>query len=211
MPKARPTLIIMVKEPVPGRVKTRLGRDIGMTSAAWWFRHQTRSLIRRLRDPRWDLVLAVSPDRDGMTSRFWPADIPRIPQGRGDLGPRMARLLSAAPHGPVCLIGGDIPQVTPQRIQRAFDTLRGHDYVFGPAVDGGFWLVGARAGHICHARLFDGVAWSVSDTLAQTVAQMDQWDIGYCDVLNDVDTLRDLQRLKRGLSAPVPPRVFSQK
>ena len=94
MPRVRPTLIIMVKEPVPGRVKTRLGRDIGMTAAALWFRHQTRSLIRRLRDRRWDIVLAVSPDRDGMASRFWPADIPRVPQGRGDLGVRMARLLA---------------------------------------------------------------------------------------------------------------------
>ena len=49
----------MVKEPRPGRVKTRLGRDIGLTTAAWWFRHQTRRLIRRLTDPRWDLILAV--------------------------------------------------------------------------------------------------------------------------------------------------------
>ena len=56
----RRTLVIMVKEPRPGRVKTRLGRDIGMVGAAWWFRHQTRSLIRRLRDPRWQIVLAVA-------------------------------------------------------------------------------------------------------------------------------------------------------
>jgi len=211
LPKARPTLIIMVKEPVAGRVKTRLGRDIGMTAAAWWFRHQTRRLIRRLRDPRWDLVLAVSPDRDGMTSRFWPADIPRMPQGRGDLGARMARLLSAVPDGPVCLIGGDIPKVTPAHIRFAFDKLQGRDFIFGPAADGGFWLVGARLGQICRPKLFDGVTWSVADTLAQTVARMDGWAIGYCDVLHDVDELCDLQRLKRVLSAPVPPRVFSQK
>lgn len=202
MHKNRPTLIIMVKEPAPGRVKTRLGRDIGMTTAAWWFRHQTRRLIRRLRDPRWDLVLAVSPDRDGMTSRFWPSDVPRVPQGRGDLGARMARLLSGVCAGPVCVIGGDIPGVTPARIRLAFETLKGRDFVFGPAVDGGFWLVGARAGHICGPRLFKGVTWSVSDTLAQTVAQMDQWTLGYCDVLQDVDEAGDLLRVKQGLSAP---------
>ena len=74
----------MLKEPRPGRVKTRLGRDIGMIGAAWWFRHQVAGLLRRLDDPRWHLVLAVAPDHAGLTSRVWPAHLPRIPQGPGD-------------------------------------------------------------------------------------------------------------------------------
>ena len=48
----RPTLIVMVKEPRAGRVKTRLGKDIGLTAAAWWFRHQVKRLLRRIDDPR---------------------------------------------------------------------------------------------------------------------------------------------------------------
>ena len=91
----RRTLIVMVREPRPGRVKTRLGREIGMTAAAWWYRHQTRRLLSRLRDPRWTLLLAVSPDAQGLASRVWPLDLPRLPQGRGDLGQRMARVLAA--------------------------------------------------------------------------------------------------------------------
>ncbi len=63
----------MLKEPRPGRVKTGLGRDIGMTAAAWWFRHQCRRLLRELDDPRWRLVIAVSPDAEGRASRIWPA------------------------------------------------------------------------------------------------------------------------------------------
>jgi glycosyltransferase A (GT-A) superfamily protein (DUF2064 family) len=83
-------LFIMVKEPRAGRVKTRLGRDIGMTNAAWWFRHQTHRLIRALgRDARWQTILAVSPDFDGLQSRIWPGYLPRWPQGRGSLGDRM--------------------------------------------------------------------------------------------------------------------------
>ncbi|MGI3170123.1 TIGR04282 family arsenosugar biosynthesis glycosyltransferase [Pseudooceanicola sp. C21-150M6] len=89
---ARPLLIIMVKEPRAGRVKTRLGREIGMVAAAWWMRHQVARLLRRLRDPRWEIVLAVAPDR-AVGSGVWPRDLARVAQGLGDLGDRMGRLL----------------------------------------------------------------------------------------------------------------------
>ena len=100
----------MVKEPRAGRVKTRLGRGIGMTAAAWWYRHQAARTLRRLSDPRWRILLAVSPNREGMRSRVWPGHLPRIGQGGGDLGQRMARILAATP-GPSVLIGSDIPDI----------------------------------------------------------------------------------------------------
>ena len=130
----KPTLIVMVKEPRPGRVKTRLGRDIGMVGAAWWFRDQTRRLLRRIEDPRWQVVLAVAPDVEGLQSRVWPAHLPRWPQGRGNLGDRMARMLRSAP-GPACVIGADIPGINRKELGRAFDALGNHDAVFGPAPD----------------------------------------------------------------------------
>ena len=137
------TLIVMVKEPRPGRVKTRLGREIGHVAATWWFRHQLRSLLRRLRDPRWDLVLAVAPDTATL-SPVWPVDLPRVAQGGGDLGTRMARAMRSAAPGPVCVVGADIPGITPARVWAAFRAMGGHDAVFGPAEDGGFWLIGVR-------------------------------------------------------------------
>ena len=140
----RQILVVMLKEPRPGRVKTRLGREIGMTAAAWWFRHQTAHLLRRVEDPRWHLVLAVSPDAEGMASRVWPAHLPRVAQGAGDLGDRMARLFRSLPPGPVCIIGADIPGITPAHVARAFAALGAHDAVIGPAPDGGYWLIGLR-------------------------------------------------------------------
>lgn len=187
------TLVIMVKEPRPGRVKTRLGRDIGMVGAAWWFRHQTRSLIRRLRDPRWQIVLAVSPDREGLTSRIWPADLPRAPQGRGDLGDRMGRMLREMPTGPVCLIGADIPGVAREHIARAFRALGRNQMVFGPAPDGGYWLVGAqRIGALPHS-LFQNVRWSTEHALADTLASIPGCRVAMLDQLRDVDTVADLR------------------
>ena len=140
----RPTLILMVKEPRPGRVKTRLAAEIGDVPATWWFRHQSRRLIRNTADPRWRTVITLSPDVAVATSRSWPPHPVRWPQGGGDLGDRMRRALARAMPGPALLIGGDIPAVERSHVARAFRALRGADAVFGPATDGGFWAVGIR-------------------------------------------------------------------
>lgn len=186
------TLVIMVKEPRPGRVKTRLGRDIGMVGAAWWFRHQTRSLFRRLRDPRWQIVLAVSPDREGLTSCIWPAELPRAVQGRGDLGERMGRMLRGMPKGPVCLIGADIPGIKRGHITDAFKALGRSQIVFGPAPDGGYWLVGAQRYGALPLGLFRDVRWSTEHALADTLASAPGCRIALLNELRDVDTVADL-------------------
>lgn len=188
----RPTLVVMLKEPRAGRVKTRLGAEIGMTSAAWWFRHQTQSLLRRIDDPRWHLTLAVAPDKEGLTSRTWPAHLPRVPQGRGDLGQRMARLLRRCNTGPLCIIGGDIPGITPAHIQRAFRALGQNDAVFGPAPDGGFWLVGLKRSSPAPQGLFAGARWSSEHALADSIATLPNRRIALIDTLRDVDTVKDL-------------------
>ena len=184
----RPRLVIMLKEPVAGRVKTRLGRDIGMTASAWWFRHQSAALIRRLQSPRWETWLAVAPDT-ALHSRFWPAHLPRMAQGRGDLGVRMARILRSS-KGPVVLMGGDIPGVESFHIAEAFRQLGRKKLVFGPAEDGGFWLVGTR-GQVPRG-LFENVRWSGPDTLADTRASANGAQMGEVAMLRDVDTVADL-------------------
>lgn len=190
-------LVLMLKEPRPGRVKTRLARDIGTVPAAWWFRHQTRALIGRLHDPRWQLWLAVAPDAAGLKSRCWPAHLPRLPQGQGDLGTRMARMFRSLPPGPACLIGGDIPGVTPAHIARAFQALGGQDAVFGPAPDGGYWLVGLARGTAQPGGLFEGVRWSSPHALADSIASLPGRRITLTDTLRDVDTAADLRALSR--------------
>ncbi len=187
------TLIIMLKEPRPGRVKTRLGRDIGTVGAVWWFRHQTTRLIRRLRDPRWRIVLAVAPDVQGLASRCWPHDLTRMPQGRGDLGRRMVRAMRRIPLGRICLVGADIPDLSPVHVARAFAALGGNDVVFGPAVDGGFWLVGVRHRRAVPQALFADVRWSGPHALADSVAPLQGCRVALVDRLADVDTGADLR------------------
>ena len=189
----RATVVVMVKEPRPGRVKTRLARGIGRVPAAWWYRHQVTRLLRRLRDPRWRLVLAVSPDAEGLASRVWPEDLPRIPQGRGDLGARMARLLALP--GPVLVIGSDIPGVDRAQLARAFHALANSDFVFGPAPDGGYWLIG-QGPRPALPGVLGNVRWSGPHALADSRATLGDRRIALVDMLADVDSAEDLLRGK---------------
>ena len=188
-----PTVVVMVKEPRPGRVKTRLAAGIGRVPAAWWYRHQAAGLLRRLRGPGWDLLLAVSPDAEGLTSRVWPADLPRVPQGGGDLGARMVRLLSLP--GPVLVIGSDIPGITRPHLARAFRALATCDAVFGPAPDGGYWLIGLGP-RPAPPGFLENVRWSGPHALADSKATLPNRRIAETDTLADVDTAGDLLRLK---------------
>lgn len=188
-PRPRPRLVVMVKEPRPGRVKTRLGADIGLIPATWWFRHQLRALLRRLDDPRWTLTLAVAPDRAGLQTRQFPAHLPRRAQGRGDLGARMARQLEG---GATCVIGADIPGITPRHIAKAFKALRSHDAVFGPAPDGGFWLVGHTARRAVPRGIFRDARWSGPHALSDSLATLPAHRIAFIDSLQDVDQGADL-------------------
>lgn len=182
----------MVKEPRAGRVKTRLGKDIGMVPAVWWYRHQVKSLIKRLQDPRWALHLAITPDIAALNSRFWPAHISRLGQGRGNLGQRMTNLLRHRPPGPVCIIGSDIPSISKKNINQSFKTLSESEWVFGPALDGGFWLVGAKRISALPPALFEGVRWSTHTTLNDSLPSALSNRIAFVDWLSDIDTGADL-------------------
>lgn len=188
----RRRLVVMVKEPRPGKVKTRLGRDIGMIDAAWWFRHQSCGLLRKIQHPCWQTVLAVSPDRDGMQSRAWPAHLSRWPQGRGDIGARMMRVIDQMPPGPVVIIGADIPDITAAHIRRAFSALGSAEVVFGPAVDGGFWLIGMKRNRPRPPGMFKDVRWSTEHALKDSIASLGGRRISLIDTLRDVDTSADL-------------------
>lgn len=179
-------IVIMVRDPVAGAVKTRLARDIGTAQATSVYRHTSANVVERLHaDRRWETWLAVTPDV-AVDTRNWSPGIPRRPQGNGDLGQRMQRVFDTMPPGPVLIVGTDIPEISQLRIQTAFKALGDADAVFGPAEDGGYWLVGlARKQRV--PRLFDNVRWSSPHTLTDTEANLADHKIVHIDVLDDVD------------------------
>ena len=197
--------MIKARVPVAGRVKTRLARGIGVTQALRFYRSVSRTVIARLsRQPFWETIIAVTPDRD-VSNRVWPPTLRRIGQGGGHLGARMQRPMRQMPPGPVCVIGTDIPQIDVGHIRRAFAALGHADAVFGPAADGGFWLVGLSR----RPRLIDpycqGVRWSHCDTLADVLGNLADHRVGFAATLQDVDEPDDLARVGWSVGRRVLP------
>jgi len=193
--KARGRLVIMAKAPRVGRVKRRLAADIGAVPAAAFYRGATATVLRRLaRDPRWQAELWVTPDRFARPGGPWQRHPVRRAQGPGDLGARMGRAVRAGGPGPVVVIGTDIPDIGPAQVARAFRALGRHDVVFGPAADGGYWLVGLR-GRPRMPDLFRGVRWSTAHALGDTLANVPAGArVALLDELEDIDNGAALAR-----------------
>lgn len=179
-------LVVFAKAPALGRVKSRLAAGVGASAALAFYRRTLTTLLLRVgSDRRWRTALAVTPDR-AKGGRLWPVRLPRRPQGGGDLGVRMSRVFRRWPPGPVVLIGADIPAITAAHIQRAFRALGNADAVFGPARDGGYWLVGLRRGPRLPG-IFDDVRWSTKHALADTLANLKGRRVALVDTLDDID------------------------
>jgi glycosyltransferase A (GT-A) superfamily protein (DUF2064 family) len=114
----------------------------------------------------------------------------------------MGRLLRSAPPGPVCIIGADIPGIRRAHVARAFDALGQHDAVLGPAHDGGFWLIGLRRTGRVPDGLFQGVRWSTSHALRDTINSLDGQRVALTDRLHDIDTEADLRALQSPRTRP---------
>jgi rSAM/selenodomain-associated transferase 1 len=186
-------LVIFTRTPAYGVGKRRLAAGIGDLATLRFQRSVLASLQRRLgRDRRWRTWLALTPDRDTLGRSD------ALPQGGGDLGERLRRLLKSLPPGPVVVIGSDTPGVMPADIADAFQALGAADAVFGPARDGGYWLIGLKR---APRRLdpFTGVRWSTAHALADTLANLEGRRVIRLRTLEDVDDRESFERnLLRG-------------
>ncbi|MCO6010504.1 TIGR04282 family arsenosugar biosynthesis glycosyltransferase [Actinoallomurus purpureus] len=182
------TLLVIAKEPVPGRVKTRLTPPYTPAQAAALAEAalaDTLAAVAATPAARRVLVLA------GRAGRWLPEGFEVIPQRGGGLDERLANAFHDA-GGPAVLVGMDTPQVTPAALTRAAQSLDDGDAVFGPAADGGFWLLGLREPA---PRLFLGVPMSRPDTGAHLRARLRGLRVTTLGTLTDVDTAADAVRV----------------
>jgi hypothetical protein len=194
----RETLILFTRYPRAGRAKTRLIPKLGAEGAAHLQREMTEHVLARV----WPLVM-----RRGVNLEVWfedgsQAEMRRwlgsgsrfVPQGNGSLGERMLRAMNAALKSGaerVIIIGADCPELDQGAIANAFNLLGDHPVVFGPAKDGGYYLIGLRQSLPC---LFEDIAWGTSNVLAASMARAREAGVEPCLLpeLTDVDEAPDL-------------------
>ena len=191
-----PTVVVFAKAPVAGTVKTRLARSIGTAAATDFYRSTLATTVARLRGRAgWSTVLAVTPDSSAAEDALWPGGVARIGQGDGDLGVRMRAWLDrATPDAPVLVVGSDIPEMTADHVAAGFRAIRATPggLVFGPAQDGGFWLVGTDRPP--PPGVFDTVRWSSPHALSDTLANLGAAPVALVDRLHDIDEVDDYRR-----------------
>jgi len=185
-------VIVIAKEPLPGRVKTRLTPPFSPAEAALLAEAAlTDTLAAVAAAPVTRRVLCL----DGAAGAWLPAGFDVIPQRGGGLDERLAAAFAdthAAAPLPMVLIGMDTPQVTAELLADAAVTLtKGDaDAVFGPAADGGFWLLGLRRPD---RSLLAGVPMSRPDTGRRQLDRLTEAGLRVAMVpeLTDVDTARE--------------------
>ena len=194
-------LLLFTKPAVPGRVKTRLVGALTAEQAAALHAAFLADLLERLQGgDGFGLTIAWALEEG---EAMPPAAVPAIRQVGADLGERLYRALAAAAgdHPFVAAVGSDHPELPRRRVEEAFAALaNGAEVVLGPAVDGGYYLVGVRR-EALSPRLFADIPWSGPEVLACTLARCAE--LGLRTVLlaegADVDTAADLDRLAAAL------------
>lgn len=193
-------LIVFAREPVPGKVKTRLARDLGGDVATQLYTAMLADVLEQAAALA-DVRVLVFWAQQGESLLQFP-EYPRLEmykQNGADLGERMASAFATAFASGIrhcCIIGSDAPDLPAEYISQAFDALeqeRG-DVVFGPAGDGGYYLLGMKR---VWERLFEDIVWSSPLVLSTSYARAEELHLA-CTLLpvwHDIDTIDDLQRL----------------
>jgi len=193
------TIIVFAKAPVAGYAKTRLVPALGADGAANLARRLLETALAAALDAAIGPVeLCCAPDERHPAF----AGVPRIDasrltgQGDGDLGTRMARALdrSLRHDAGAIVIGTDAPALDAAYLREAAAALVSHDAVFGPALDGGYALVGLRRPA---PALFEGIAWSTPQVMAQTRERLVRLGLRHAELraLADIDEPDDLRHL----------------
>ena len=185
-------LLIFIRNPRLGKVKTRLARTVGDAEALRIYHillQKTRAAALGVDAERLLFYSdSIDPD-DG-----WPAtDFQKKRQSDGELGERMRQAFEtafAAGARKAVVIGSDCPQLTGDGLQTAFDRLDGSDFVLGPAPDGGYYLLGMKA---LEPSVFEGIEWSTETVRTQTLEKIRAAGktCSLLPVLTDVDTETD--------------------
>ncbi|NES17420.1 MAG: glycosyltransferase [Symploca sp. SIO3E6] len=191
-------LIVFTRYPEPGKTKTRMMPVLGAEGAARLQRQLTENTLSQVKELAASRPLSTEVHFTGGTEQLMQAwlgaDWNYRLQAEGDLGQRMASAFAASfavGMTRVVTIGIDCPDLKASLIEQAFEALKQHDLVLGPAEDGGYYLIGLQR---MVGDLFVGINWGTSQVRQQTVEIAEQLDlkVAFLPLLNDIDRPEDL-------------------
>lgn len=189
-------LWILLKAPVAGTVKTRLAGKLGHAAACEAYQALVKHLLKNLKGLR-QVVLCYSPPEQASLVNPWLIEGWGMhPQSEGNLGERLASTLQTGFNSgakKMVIIGSDCPYVQTSDIREAWKQLDSHDAVVGPAIDGGYWLIGMKE---FRPELLENISWSTNQVLGQTLKRCKerQLKVHLLRILEDVDDLGSWQR-----------------
>lgn len=196
----RGCVLYFVKVPAKGTVKSRLAEAVGADAAVEIYRRFVRDFLATLDRVSQPSVICYHPASAGRDIEAWLGPSRSyLPQEGPDLGGRMRdAFLRAFSRGfdRALLIGSDIPDLPPCVIEEAFDALRDHDAVMGPASDGGYYLIGFRRDSLVD-EVFTGLTWSTGTVFSETmeIFRLRGTSVHVVQEWRDVDTIDDLRDL----------------
>lgn len=185
-------LIVFVKNIKLGKVKTRLAKSIGDEGAFQVYKQLVEITERETTQVKSDQRIYFS---DVVVDEKWPKTAKYVQKG-ADLGQKMQNAFEKGfkdGHEKIVLIGSDLPDISASIIHKAFDELTNNEIVFGPAEDGGYYLVGMTKKHYT---VFTNKKWSTDGLLENTLSELKEKkvDVSLLQTLNDIDTVEDLEK-----------------
>lgn len=194
-PPSKKAIIIFTRNPELGKCKTRLAKTVGNASALEIYKHllnHTKNIVKKSTADKFVFYSENIQDND-----IWDDSIFIKKSQKGhDLGAKMQQAFSdlfLLGYQKVIIIGSDLLDLKPKHISKAFNALKNHDFVIGPAKDGGYYLLGMKTKE---NTIFEEKAWGTETVLKDTLYNLKNRSLLLLEELNDIDTFEDLKHYK---------------
>ena len=185
-------LIVFAKAPDKGKVKTRLGKNIGMKKSQGIYIQLLYHTAKVTRKSKIETILFANKSDDTLESIFYHSKKNKLQKGK-NLGEKMENAFLWAfkkSYEKVILIGSDLFSLKDNILIEAQQALENFDLVIGPSYDGGYYLIGMKK---MNNKIFKGIPWSTNEVLCSTEKKIKEKKIYYLEIAKDVDDFNDLK------------------
>lgn len=201
-------IILFIKFPREGEVKTRLAKDIGQKRATHFYQKCVEKIIHEIRELKRthpiELFVYVSNSKDLSLCRNWLGEDFSYFSQRGEgLGQRLINASNDVfkiGYESLLIAGSDIPELSVKIFKKAFENLKNADFTIGPSPDGGYYLIGMKKPE---PDVFNNISWSTDKVFGQTIDKIQSLQKVYTTLpsLRDIDTFEDFKAWRNSLSA----------